>query len=48
MPPRHVLRLESLLTKIKDAGGYGTITFIVRKGKITVIKHEITEVEDEV
>ena len=46
MPPRHVLKLESLLAKIIKEGGYGTITFVVRKGKITVIKHEITEVED--
>ena len=48
MPTRHVLQLERLLAKIIEAGGYGTITFQVRKGKITVIKHEITEVEDEI
>ena len=46
MPPRHLLKLQQLLDKIIKEGGYGTITFVVRKGKITVIKHEITEVEE--
>ena len=46
MPPKHLLRLQQLLDKIIEEGGYGTITFTVRKGKITVIKYEVTEVEE--